>query len=276
MDYRPKAFNILGTLSRREEGYHQKLIESRQEAAEGRTRTIHEIFDSKERDLDQYLHFDSYRRASFLDHFIAEPMDFESFRRCQYQEEGDFIKALYETEIGGKGETGEVLFSRRGNLLKDGEGHPIRVEKRFVPSLNRNILNTTYQLSFLGEKKARTNFGIEFNINLLAGDASDRYYHIPGAQLEDRRLASMGELEDVSEVHLIDEWNRFEVVLKTDKNCGLWRFPIETVSLSESGFERIFQGSCLLFYWPLELKPREEFVVTVELGIHPLRKLSLG
>jgi alpha-amylase len=276
MDYRPKAFNILGTLSRREEGYHQKLIESRQEAAEGRTRTIHEIFDSKERDLDQYLHFDSYRRASFLDHFIAEPMDFESFRRCQYQEEGDFIKALYETEIGGKGETGEVLFSRRGNLLKDGEGHPIRVEKRFVPSLNRNILNTTYQLSFLGEKKARTNFGIEFNINLLAGDASDRYYHIAGAQLEDRRLASMGELEDVSEVHLIDEWNRFEVVLKTDKNCGLWRFPIETVSLSESGFERIFQGSCLLFYWPLELKPREEFVVTVELGIHPLRKLSLG
>jgi alpha-amylase len=150
------------------------------------------------------------------------------------------------------------------------------VEKRFVPSLNRNILNTTYQLSFLGEKKARTNFGIEFNINLLAGDASDRYYHIPGAQLEDRRLASMGELEDVSEVHLIDEWNRFEVFLKTDKNCGLWRFPIETVSLSESGFERIFQGSCLLFYWPLELKPREQFVVTVELGIHPLRTLPLG
>ena len=137
-------------------------------------------------------------------------------------------------------------------------------------------MKATYRISFLGDETERANFGIEFNINLLAGDAPDRYYHIPGAQLEDRRLASTGELEDVSEVHLIDEWNGFEVVLKTDRRCGLWRFPIETVSLSESGFERIFQGSCLLFYWLLELKPREEFVVTVELGIHPLRKLSLG
>ena len=276
MDYRPKAFNILGTLTRREEGYHRKLLEDQEKASEGGTRTIHEIFDSKEKDLDQYLHFDSYRRVSFLDHFIAEPMDFESFRRCRYQEEGDFIKALYETEIGGTGETGEVLFSRLGNLFRDGDGHPIRVEKRFVPSLDGNILKATYRLSFLDDERERTNFGVEFNINLLAGDASDRYYRIPGAQLEDRRLASTGELEDVSEVHLIDEWNGFEVVLKTDRSCGLWRFPVETVSLSENGFERIFQGSCLLFYWSLELKPREEFVVTVELGIHPLRKLSLG
>ena len=31
-----------------------------------------------------------------------------------------------------------------------------------------------------------------------------------GHPLEDRRLASIGELEDVSEVQLIDEWNRNE------------------------------------------------------------------
>ena len=259
MDYRPQAFNILGTLSRREEGYHQKLIESRQEAAEGRTRTIHEIFDSKEKDLDQYLQFDSYRRASFLDHFIAAPMDFESFRRCRYQEEGDFISGLYDIEAKEKGGNREVLFSRIGKVFKEGEGKGIRVEKKFVPSLDQKILKATYRLSFLGEEKARTNFGIEFNINLLAGDASDRYYRIPGAQLEDRRLASTGELENVLEVHLIDEWNGFEVFLKTDKNGSLWRFPIETVSLSESGFEKIFQGSCLLFYWPLDLEPKKQF-----------------
>ena len=104
----------------------------------------------------------------------------------------------------------------------------------------------------------------------MAGDAPDRYYHIPGHHLEDRRLASMGELKDISEVHLIDEWNRMKVVLKTDRKCNLWRFPIETVSLSESGFERIFQGSCLLFYWPLELEPKRQFEVNIELGIYPL------
>jgi alpha-amylase len=61
-----------------------------------------------------------------------------------------------------------------------------------------------------------------------------------------------------------------KVVLKTDRKCNLWRFPLETVSLSESGFEKIFQGSCLLLYWPLELEPGEEFRVSLELGIHHL------
>jgi alpha-amylase len=61
-----------------------------------------------------------------------------------------------------------------------------------------------------------------------------------------------------------------KVVLKTDRNCNLWRFPVETISLSESGFERIYQGSCLLLYWPLDLDSREPFRLNVELGIHPL------
>ena len=88
--------------------------------------------------------------------------------------------------------------------------------------------------------------------------------------VEDRKLASAGGLNGVTEVRLIDEWNRMEAVLRTDKSCRLWRFPVETVSLSESGFEKIFQGSCLLLHWPLELEPGGKFEVTVELGIEHL------
>ena len=276
MDYRPKAFNILSTLTRRKEGYHQKLFESRGEASGEKLKTIHEIFDSKERNLNQYLHFDDYRKASFLDHFIPEPIDFESFRRCRYQEEGDFIEGLYEMDIRRKGRNRGVLFSRSGNLQKDGKRYPIKVEKRYDPSPNQSVLKAAYRITYGGDERKRTNFGIEFNINLLAGDAFDRYYDIPGHPLEDRKLASIGECVDISEVHLIDEWNEIEVFLKVDKKCNFWRVPIETVSLSESGFEKIFQGSCLLFYWPLELETGDGFEVTIELGIDSLRKLSLG
>jgi alpha-amylase len=268
MDDRPRAFNILETLTRREEGYHHKLLESRSETSESETRTIHEIFDSKEEDLDQYLHFDRYRRASFLDHFIAEPIDFELFRRGQYIEEGDFIDQPYEMNVKGKGQ--EIVFSRLGKLKQAGEESPIKVEKTLIPSLKRSVLKIGYRITYLGAEIKRTNFGIEFNINLLAGDAPDRYYEIPGVHLEDRKLASVGELKDVSEVCLADEWNRFKVILKSDRKSNLWRFPIETVSLSESGFEKIFQGSCLLFYWPFELEPKGRFEVSIELGILPL------
>lgn len=274
MDDRSKAFNILGTLTRRREGYHQKILEAWDQTLRNRNsgaevKTIHEIFDSKEEGLDQYLFFDEYRKASFLDHFVREPMDLESFRRNQYQEEGDFMEGIYEMEVRRKGRRQEVLFSRSGALSQNGKKDPIKIEKCFSMLTHQPLVKAAYQISYSGEKR-KTNFGIEFNINLLAGDAPDRYYSIPGQKLEDARLASMGTLDGITEVQLLDEWSRMKVVLKIDQRCYLWRFPIETISLSESGFERIYQGSCLLFYWPLELEAGGKFEVTVELGIEHL------
>jgi hypothetical protein len=272
MDYRPKAFNILNTLTRKEEGYHRKLWESRAESSGEGVRTIHEIFDPKERDLDKYLHFDSYRRASFLDRFMAELTDFESFRRGQYEGEGDFVKGPYEIHVRTKWKEKDILFSRSGHVLRSERKYPVRVEKRFFFPAGRSVVKAIYRITNSSEEKLRTNFGVEFNINLLAGDSPDRYYSIPGHPIEDRRLASLGELKGILEIRLIDEWDGIEVVLKMDRKCDLWRFPVETVSLSESGFERIFQGSCLFPYWSLELGPKEEFQLTVELGVYGLQK----
>jgi alpha-amylase len=267
MDDRTKAFNILGTLTRRQEGYHGKLLEAKSEPSQKEIKTIHEIYDSKEENLNRYLHFDSYRRASFLDHFFTEPMDFESFRRGRSQEEGNFIKGLYEIEVRRKRKHEEVLFSRKDHVRKDGRGDPIKIEKLFSLPSDQAMVKAEYRMINLSGENTRINFGVEFNINLLAGDAPDRYYVISGHPLEDRKLASLGELKDVLEVHLIDEWIGFEIILKTDRTGDLWRFPVETISLSESGFERIFQGSCLLFYWPLDLEPEKPFKVNIELGI---------
>jgi alpha-amylase len=267
MDDRTKAFNILGTLTRRQEGYHGKLLEAKSEPSQKEIKTIHEIYDSKEENLNRYLHFDSYRRASFLDHFFTEPMDFESFRRGRSQEEGNFIKGLYEIEVRRKRKHEEVLFSRKDHVRKDGRGDPIKIEKLFSIPSDQAMVKAEYRMINLSGENTRINFGVEFNINLLAGDAPDRYYVISGHPLEDRKLASLGELKDVLEVHLIDEWIGFEIILKTDRTGDLWRFPVETISLSESGFERIFQGSCLLFYWPLDLEPEKPFKVNIELGI---------
>jgi hypothetical protein len=274
MDYRPKAFNILNTLARREEGYHRKILETREQAKEetpeAKTKTIHEIFNLKESDLERYLQFDRYRRASFLDHFIPEPMDLESFSKCQHQEEGDFIQELYEKKLKKDERGEEISFSRLGTLYENGRNCQIQVEKRFFIPMEASIVKAAYRVTHRGKERKRTNFGIEFNINLLVGDAPDRFYEFMEFHLEDRKLAGLGEARDVTEVRLVDEWNRFKVVLKIDKKTNLWRFPIETVSLSESGFERIFQGSCLLCYWPLELEPGDHFEATIELGIHPL------
>ena len=40
-------------------------------------------------------------------------------------------------------------------------------------------------------------------------------------------------------------------------------YPVETVSNSEGGFERVYQGSSLLFRWPVTLAPGEARAFTV-------------
>ncbi len=267
MDWRPKAFNILNTLTRRKEGYHQRVLEAKEESGGGEIRTIHEIFDSKEKDLDRYLHFDAYRKASFLDHFIPLSVDFESFRKGQLIEEGDFIESPYEIEIKKRGKNRRLLFSRRGHLFQKGERYSIEVKKDFFFRQGHPTLKAEYLISSQQEARIETIFGVEFNINLLAGEAPDRYYEIPGHHLEDRRLASSGEVRGVTKIYLVDEWTGFKLFLGVDRSSTLWRFPIETVSLSESGFERVFQGSCLLLLWPLNLKEKEEFDIGIEFGI---------
>ena len=39
-----------------------------------------------------------------------------------------------------------------------------------------------------------------------------------------------------------------------------WWAPVETISNSEAGFERVYQGSGLLLSWPLALAPGEPLV----------------
>ena len=45
---------------------------------------------------------------------------------------------------------------------------------------------------------------------------------------------------------------------------AVWRFPLETVSNSEAGFERTFQGLSCLCVWPIELRPGGTLEVACE------------
>jgi alpha-amylase len=53
-----------------------------------------------------------------------------------------------------------------------------------------------------------------------------------------------------------------------------WWYSIDTVSLSEDGFERTHQGSCLAFTWPLRLAPGERLTVTMSSAVSVDRDLA--
>ena len=59
----------------------------------------------------------------------------------------------------------------------------------------------------------------------------------------------------------------FEVNVSLKQPGSLWRFPLEPVTMSEGGYERIHQGTVLLHVFPLDLAPGASWQNTLRLKI---------
>ena len=105
--------------------------------------------------------------------------------------------------------------------------------------------------------RCAVSLGLEMVINLLAPSAADRYFQIgDGEQLP----LNWSGTAATDHVQMFDWWQRVQVDLKAACAAAFWIAPIETVSESEDGFERIYQGSQIMAVWPVELEQSEEWI----------------
>ncbi len=264
LDYKPIPFNLLDILSRRPEGYHHRLAQRVNAEVEGEEiHSIHDMVVSKEEGLEKLLNYDWYRRASFIDHFIGKTT-LEDFAAAKYPELGDFVNSPYTRKIVHKQNKASVQFSREGFVELDTK-KPVRLTKSFEFKSGSAEVVCHYLLQNMSQAPIDLDFGVEFNFGLMAGDAADRYYKVNGSKPSNARLRSAGTTENVSAVSLTDEWQGLVAGIEVDKPQILWRFPIETVSLSESGFERVYQSSVVFLHSRiiLEKEYRMEFKLAI-------------
>jgi len=264
-DFRPVSMNLMNNLARRWEAYHDKIKGATVDDGKcGSAKTIHERVVVKEDGLSGMLQYDWYRRTSLIDHFLGPEADLDGFKRSDYHEAGDFVLGGYGHTVRKSKDKVKVTLSRRGVVLDT----PVRVDKALTFGRAYAGFEADYALTNEGAEELNTTFGVEFNLSMLAGDASDRYYEIPGHVLKARNLRSSGELNNVREVRLVDEWLGYEILLTPGKTCTLWRFPVETVSQSEAGFERVYQSSAVMPLWRVSLKPGESWKVAVTFAVN--------
>ncbi len=147
-----------------------------------------------------------------------------------------------------------IQLSRDGVIRSRSAKHRLRVTKTVTLKQGSSVLHIRYRLENREPKPLNIWFGVEFVCGLLAGDAEDRYFMSNGERLENGTLRSRGVLEGANDIKMVDEWLGIEVQLVPYCCNSIWRFPIETVTLSEAGFERIYQGAVLLPNWKLKLK----------------------
>jgi alpha-amylase len=248
-DWKPRSFNLMNTLTRRPEGYHDKICNAGKDKDASGAKTIHERVVVKEEGLECHLHYDGYTRGSLLDHFLESGVDLAGFMRSEYHEAGDFVLGAYDLKQRKQDEVATLSLERHGNAA----GLAVLLRKEISLQQHAPEFIVRYELENLSPEELNISFGSEFNVSLLAGNAHDRFYEIPGHVLEKRNLASTGETNNVNQVSLVDEWLKLKLTLAFSRTASLWRAPVETVSQSEAGFERVYQSSMVMPIWRLSL-----------------------
>ena len=102
------------------------------------------------------------------------------------------------------------------------------------------------------------------NLNLSGGGANpDAYYRVDD---EESRHDAAGESAAGVHVAFGNRYQGVEIERAVNPPAPAQWYPVETVSNSEAGFEKVYQGSCLIFRWPLELAAGGEQRLEVQFG----------
>jgi alpha-amylase len=272
-DVRAVRQALTAVLRRRPEASHETLVEhERRLAARSRSAgsatavgSIHDRVATKESGLAELLHYDQYERRSGLVRLLAPATTPDAFARAAGVELGDFVTGEFLVE-----ETAWAAGTATVRLVRDGiartlEGDlPIRVEKTIAAGGERRQPTLTVEVRVENRSTAslEATLGIEWAITMLGGGGNPAaYYLLDGARLPfDAAYTSAG----VTGLRFGNDWIGIDVGTRVEPPAEAWISPIDTVSNSEAGFERVHQGSALVFAWPISLPPGGSLTVRVE------------
>ncbi len=263
------AYCVTDVLARREEGYHDKLRAMAGAGPSGGPSgggpaSIHDLALAKEPGLERWLVVDGYRRASFLDRFHAPGFTPPEIAPGGEGDLGGFVATRYrlaalEADAGAASVT-LVAQGPVGDL-------PVALEKRFSFTRAEARMGVAYRIENRATRPLSALFSPELNLTLLGGDDPDRFYVLPDGATP--RLVHRGALPAMTRLRLTERWARFHLDIEAGRPFTAWVYPVETISQSEGGFERTYQGSCLLLRTPIEIAPGASLDLSFSVGFTP-------
>lgn len=219
-----KAVNYNDVLARRWEHYHDVTEQATpEEESEEGVASIHEIGQQIPEEIKRELAYDWQLRAILQDHFIKKGETLDNYRLVKYHELGDFVNQPYEFELK------EGIRLWRNGAIYVEERIPARVEKRIT--LEEGGFKAHYNVSL--ERAYDSLFGVEINLGVHSV------------------MEKPGEFEAQS-FEVNDPYGIGKVRIELDKKARVWKFPIKTLSKSESGWDFIQQGVSYTMLFPIE------------------------
>ncbi|MGB9735617.1 MAG: alpha-amylase/4-alpha-glucanotransferase domain-containing protein [bacterium] len=267
IDERDHNFNVTNVIARRKEAYHDLILEKhKQNTPSDKPVTIHNLVNLKQPDLDKILIYDWHSRYSFVEHFLpAHVLEIDRLYRNQYIDLGDFTLEPYELV---KQEGNTVFLMRDGHLFYDSKRIPFRIEKTY--RLMEKRLETGYRITNTSTQHVNIALLIELNLTLLGTDDSRSVVFNGIDWKETKGMADFVKYEKISGFTLMDKWQKLGVKVSTSLLSTLFAYPLETVSASEDGFEKTYQGTCFLFTYQLDLSANESKGITIPVDFYDI------
>jgi alpha-amylase len=270
-DWRDRHYNLLNTMTRRREGYHQAL---RKAAQGGRLflpgqEEIPNGVKVKERDVHTSLFYDWHRRVALLDHFLGPGTTPEDFYQARYEERGDFVDQPYEAAVEEAEDAARLTLTREGTVRVGEVPVPVRIEKTIDTEAGSSELTVGYRVANLDDISADLCFGVELNWGIVGGDSRYGYLDV-GA--ERRGLSDFEGGDRISALTVGSTLPDLagEVQLDLGRPANLWQLPLEVVSNSEAGYERVYQGTSTLLWWDMLLEPGRHWETRLTFSLRKL------
>jgi alpha-amylase len=264
LDWKPSHFNLTNVLTRREEGYHRFARGGHDQGGGDAPKTIHDMVRVKEAGLDRFLVYDDVPRWSFVDRFFDQDLTLDGFKSRTAKDQGDFAAGDYsvvEVKVDQRGKTGTTLVTERIGKVR---GVQVELRKIFLLAIDGGDLSVTWEITSAAPLDLL--FGTELNLSLLAGNDPARYVRINDSETH-HAMETEGVTESFDRAELFDHWSKVRVAIDARGATRLMRHAIETVSQSESGLERTYQGTCFFPIWKLELVPDQPRTIEVRLVV---------
>jgi 4-alpha-glucanotransferase len=259
--------NLVDIVGRRKEGYHKKLLNRHEQTATA-TQSIHDLVLVKEEGLEKLLVEDPYRRGLFIDHFFADGTTLENFADSSYVEVADFVGKPYTCKHHSKGDRIEVTLRRRGHVKRNGATFPITLTKNLRFESVTGQLTAHYQLTNESQKPLDLRFGVESGFGSYTFPMGESEITSGLGKLID--TANPTEHTEVNDLRLDSRLYQYRTALTFSKTARLWTHPLWTVSLSEGGFEKVYQGAIIVPQWQVSLAAGVSWQVEIKLSFERL------
>jgi 4-alpha-glucanotransferase len=246
-DLRRRDRALLDVITRRREAYHEALIEGTAVDASTDVSNIHGAVRLKEYGLAEGLVFDAYRRGGLQEWIVddaATPADLEAARATtSFEPEGAWSHEVERTDG-----CASVRMTREANGW--------RVAKRVEVPAAGESLRVRYECTNAGDGRRSGRFVSEWNFAApQAVDGHDRIARLEAGGATYDLAATIGEAPAGDFVVRGSATYALRGVPRDASS--LWFFPVNSVSSSEGGLERVAQGVSVSVTKELRLQPGE-------------------